>query len=241
MITAITPTGDRPLAFALCQNWVKNQTVQPDQWIVVDDGIAPLQQFIPMDYIRREPQPGELKPTLLINLKTAIPAITGDKIIILEDDEYYAPTYIEELSKRLDSHEVVGVGRSKYYHLPSGGYTVIGNMTHASLAQTSFRSSFLPKFVSLLVGNMYLDMRLWKLAGKYKHLFVDSGTPLYLGIKGLPGRGGVGAGHNPKIYRVKDTADRGVLKQWIPGDFQIYLDILDGKLTKDNYREYFGW
>ena len=30
MITAITPTGDRPLAFALCAHWMETQTVRPD-------------------------------------------------------------------------------------------------------------------------------------------------------------------------------------------------------------------
>ena len=33
----------------------------------------------------------------------------GDKIIIIEDDDYYAPTYIEEMSTRLVHHEVVGI------------------------------------------------------------------------------------------------------------------------------------
>jgi len=41
IITAITPTGDRPLALALCQQWMDAQTVRPDQWIVVDDGKIP--------------------------------------------------------------------------------------------------------------------------------------------------------------------------------------------------------
>ncbi|GAH51904.1 unnamed protein product, partial [marine sediment metagenome] len=191
-LTLITPTGDRPLAFALCQNWIRKQTLQPDQWIVVDDGKVPLKSYVPMQYVRREPQPDDPKHTLILNLKTAMPLIKGDKIMIIEDDEYYAPEYIEEMALRLSQHEVVGIGKSKYYHLPLGSYFRIGNMTHASLAQTAFRSSFLPEFKELLrKSNVYLDFNIWKKAneGGCGFIFVDSDkNPLYLGIKSLPGR-----------------------------------------------------
>ena len=42
MITVITPTGDRPLAFSLCRKWIFNQTIKPDQHIIVDDGKIPM-------------------------------------------------------------------------------------------------------------------------------------------------------------------------------------------------------
>lgn len=242
MITAITPTGDRPLAFALCQQWMRNQTRQPDQWIVVDDGKVPLKPFVSMQYVRREPQLDDPQHTLFLNLKAAVPLIKGDKIVIIEDDEYYAPEYIEEMVRRLTQHEVVGIGRSKYYHLPTGSYFQISNTTHASLAETGFRSSIMPELSGLWDGDSSLDMRLWQKIGPPRSLlFVDTIKPLYLGIKGLPGRAGIGAGHNPALYRgrAKDTTDRAMLKKWVPQDYQVYLDILNGKLTSENYRSYF--
>jgi hypothetical protein len=57
-------------------------------------------------------------------------------------------------------------------------------------------------------------------------LFSDSDRPLYVGIKGLPGRAGIGMGHNPAMYVARDTADRRVLKQWMPKDYQTYLDAM---------------
>ena len=36
----ITPTGDRPEAFALCVKWMKSQDLSPHVWVVVDDGEA---------------------------------------------------------------------------------------------------------------------------------------------------------------------------------------------------------
>lgn len=247
-ITAITPTGDRPLAFRLCREWMANQTRRPDQWIIVNDGndrpteedIAWFNRNIPGSVmVRREPGGSDPLITLNLNLKAALPYITGDKILIIEDDEYYAPGYVAEMARRLDSHEVVGICRSKYYHLPTGGYETYGNVRHASLAETGFRASFLPTFESLLQtkdGPRWLDDLMWThikategKPGKVNSLlFVDDKTPLYVGIKGLPGRNGIGSGHKTTMYHVHDGADRAQLRAWVPGDYQVYLDVLEG-------------
>jgi hypothetical protein len=228
-ITAITPTGDRTLAFSLCRRWMRSQTRRPDQWIVVDDGRIPMKPDRGFQYVRREPQPGDPRHTLDLNMTAALPFITGDKILIIEDDEYYAPGYVQAMASQLDGHEVAGIILARYYHLGSGGYCVNGNLHHASLAQTGFRSSFLPIFTKCVnQANTpdWLDIRIWKRAAK-NGLFLDSATPLYLGMKGLPGRGGIGMGHDPGSYQSWDK-DRAVLKKWIPTDFQVYLDVLEG-------------
>ena len=228
MITAITPTGDRPLAISLLKRWVNNQARKPDQWVVVDDGKKPIAAHEGITYVRREPKPNDPRFTLSENLRAALPHIRGDIILILEDDEYYAPNYIAEVAKRFrPDREVVGPGRSRYYHLPSGGYMVIGNMGHASLAQTAFRKSFVPTLKLILKpGKLYIDFAVWQYAKRRKsgHVFYDA-KPIYVGIKGLPGRTGIGRGHDRKIYRKFDTG-RSVLKQWMPRDYQTYLDLI---------------
>lgn len=290
MITAITPTGDRPLAFVLCQIWMMRQTVQPDQWIVIDDGSKPMPQIIQMQYIKRSPlfSPAQPPPSsfplsfvglktnrhphahlsrrylrtpkagwvsIYNNLRTAASHIQGDKIIFIEDDEYYAPNYIEEIAKKLNGHELVGIRDSRYYHLPSGGYRIFRGQAHASLAQTAFQASFLPVFNEFLGTGYcaeYLDIRLWtqqrsrpdptvnKLRTNCRgHLFLDE-PPLYVALKGLPGRGGYGIGHKAETYRQFDTADRAMLRHWIPENYAIYLDMLNGKLTEKNYEQYFS-
>jgi hypothetical protein len=255
-ITAITPTGDRPLAFRLCREWMANQTQRPDQWIIVDDGKVPMEVPVAMrmnpsiQYVRREPRPDDPPHTLDLNLKAALPHIAGDKILIIEDDEYYAPGYVEEMARRLDQAEVVGICRSKYYHLPTGGYQQVGNVGHASLAQTGFRSSFLQIFGSLIQNgdnSKWPDDKLWRhvqaTAGTRDKitsmLFVDDQTPLYVGMKGLPGRGGIGAGHKTSMYHATDK-DRSQLKAWIPRDYRVYLDVDSGKLTEQGADEYFS-
>jgi len=256
MITAITPTGDRPLAMSLCERWMIHQTVKPDQWLVVDDGTVPFVPTVPMEYVRREPRAGDPKHMLAIKLQKAIPLIKGDKILVIEDDEYYAPTYIEEMLKHLNGGKLVGIRQNRYYHVPTGGYYQMHNMGHASLAETGFSDALLPTFKRVVdtgIFTDYLDIRLWRTARQsypwnFKFgsrvlttrgrrgmsqlvnndifLFSDSEHPLYVGIKGLPGRAGIGMGHNPAMYAARDTADRRVLKQWMPQDYQVYLDAI---------------
>jgi len=247
VITLITPTGDRPLAFALCQNWMRKQTLQSFQWIVIDDGKIPMKPYAPMEYVRREPKANDPQCTLILNLMVALPLIKGNKIVIIEDDEYYAPKYVAEMAVRLDQHEVVGIGSTKYYHLFSGGNYKHRNKENASLAQTAFRDSFLSEFKKILNTNVEeprIDKYIWrKLRGGDRGFicFDDKDNPLYVGIKGLPGRPGV-IGHDPESspYRRRSCSpdiSRRRLKDWIPEleDYSIYIDIIKGKLTEDNF------
>lgn len=227
-VTCITLTGDRPESFNLCKKWMAQQTIQPDQWIVVDDGKTAMTNIPKCDYIRREPKKNDPAITIILNLFEALQAVTGDYILIIEDDEYYAPAYVEEMVKRLDQYEAVGICHSKYYHL-DGGYKVHDNVEHASLAQTAFRKEQIPLLKSALPGDPYIDLRFWKKLRDKKIpniIFDDGDKPIYVGIKGLPGRCGIGAGHNINAYSNKDGIERHILKKWIPKDYNIYLQFV---------------
>ena len=111
-ITVITLTGDRSQAFSLCRLWMSRQARIPDQWIVVDDGKVPIMPTNEMQYVRREPKPDDPKYTMLLNMRMALPLVAGKKIMIMEDDEWYSFRYVEEMARRLDKYEVVGIARS---------------------------------------------------------------------------------------------------------------------------------
>ena len=238
-VTFITTTKDRPLAFALCQRWVSKQTLQPDQWIIVDDGKVPIKPSVSLReirYLRREPRPDDPKHTLLLNLRTLLPLIKGDKIIIIEDDDYYAPRYAETMAAKLEEHEVVGIRNSRYYYLPTCGNCRAGNKMHAALAQTVFRKSFLPEFGELITTKTgALDMKLWRAMGKGRgFLFSDDLEPLCVGIKGMPGRPSMSGAHTADSWRYQqsllDISQR-LLRLWIPdeNDFNVYFDLIKGK------------
>ena len=226
-ITAITCTGDRIETFRLCSKWMSEQTVKPDQWLIIDDGKDPLCPPDGAEYIRREPKISDPKPTMLLNLKTVIPLIKGDIILFFEDDEYYAPTYIEEMSRKFEKYEIVGIAPSRYYHLFSARYMDSGNLHHASLAQTGFRKSFLPEFESLLNGNQFVDARVWGKANGKGFLFSDADNPLYVAMKGMPGRAGIGNGHFNLGDLNPDSPSMDTLRKWIPNKehFDIYFNL----------------
>lgn len=249
-LTFITTTGDRPLPFVLLQRWISKQTLQPDQWIIIDDGKVPVKPSISIkgiQYLRRESRYDDPKHALLASLKLMLPLIKGNKILFLEDDEYYAPKYAETMVDKLNEHEVVGIRNSRYYYLPTFSNCRAGNEKHASLAQTGFRRSFLPEFEKLTTTNTgALDMKLWReYGGERGFIFLDDNEPLYVAMKGVPGRSGKGGAHTPDSWRYKlsflDTSQK-LLRQWIPDDddFNIYHAIIEGKLTENNYKTYFN-
>lgn len=242
-ITVITPTGDRPVPFSLCRRWMSLQTLKPDQWIIIDDGKTPM--FIPdlqpyEQYVRRQPRPDDPKHTLVVNIATALPLIKGDVVFFCEDDEYYEKDYLREMVGRFDGNEVLGIGWAKYYHLPTGGYIEHKNMEHSSLAQTAFKMSsigLVKKCVDRGMEKEWLDCQIWDEVKKSKSgaspikalIFKDDRKPLYVGMKGLPGRFGIGVGHKASTYPFHDPADRPILKRWVREHHQVYLDILKGE------------
>ena len=107
----------------------------------------------------------------------------------------------------------------------------MGNVRHASFAETAFRSSYLPELKAFAFRGLFptpLDIIMWRKLrlSNRSLLFSDADRFLHLGVKGLSGRPGLGVGHRATIYRNHDTKDRAVLKKWVPKDYQSYLDIL---------------
>lgn len=225
-ITVITPTGSRPEAFALCERFMKNQTVQPDQWIVIDDGPEHTNCTMGQQYIRG---PKLWKPTLntqRLNLDEALKHVTGDYIFVVEDDDFYAPQYLEVCSKLLQYVDAVGEINTKYYHLQHGSFKQMQNFEHAALCQTGFRKSLLPMFEQAVnSGEYYIDITFWKLLKRKKANVIRLESDLCLGVKGLPGRPGLGIGHVAQGF-VSDDLIFTQLRKWTGDDFECYKPFL---------------
>jgi hypothetical protein len=218
MITLITTTGARPEAFLLCQKWMKAQTYKGEvRWIIVDDGPEPQpikfkRPKWTVDVIRPEPfwEPGQ--NTQARNLRCALDRVNpDDKVLIIEDDDYYAPTWIEQVDSALEKAELVGETRARYYNIRTKIYKQLENKGHASLCATGLCGGAVETLRSVCRPSIqFIDMLLWQ-AHSNKFLFDGH---LTVGIKGLPGRGGIGMGHNKKFTGYSDHSGK-ILQEWV--------------------------
>ncbi len=194
MLTIITPTGGRPEAFAKCVEYMQAQTyADPVRWVVADDcdpaTEVPKVKGWQIIHVRPEPrwQPGE--NTQARNLLAGLDYV-DDKLVVVEDDDAYAPDWLERVSGWLDDDDLVGEAPSLYRHL-NGHEKWMNNKRHASLCATAMKGAAINEFREILKqGGKLIDCRLWKMGGKLYPW--DGGV---IGIKGYPGRPGIGIGH----------------------------------------------
>lgn len=229
-ITLITATGDRPWAFSLCEKYVARQTKQDFHWIVVDDGKEPTQVTMGQQYIRLNPT-DTVEASFRRNLLTGLSAASTKRILFWEDDDWYSPWYVEEMSAMFDKAKIVGQGRCKYYHVRSGQYKIHPNTAHASLAQTGISGNVIPiakRYLETHPRPQQLDGALWKRSMIPEHdKFLLGASTLLVSMKGVPGRGGLGIDHIPEKldtgYRVDE--DGSMLKRWLGDDAEPYLGL----------------
>src|SRR5690349_3109096 len=113
-ISVITPTCDRPVAFALVEAMVARQTLQPDEWIVADGGSVPAQCTMGQIHIHRSRPLGA--QNFAYNLLNGAARATGDVVAIAEDDDWLAPTHLETLIATLRPEALLaGDGKQRYY------------------------------------------------------------------------------------------------------------------------------
>ncbi len=239
MLTIVTTTHDRPFCFSLCEKWVARQTLQPDQWIVVNDSQEPQAYSYTMgqEVVVRDQGQDKL-PSICENWLAALPLIKGDVVAVIEDDDWYSPDYLATLVPLLDSVDMAGVSNAYYYTLPTRRWRKLGNKNHASLAATVFRASVLPQMARTcrVFKSVYLDMYLWAECGPVwpgtKTLIpqpLDDGRMLQVGFKRMPGARGLGMGHTNQ----SGTYDSAwlTLRKWIGRE--------DAKVYKQVWEDHF--
>lgn len=242
-VTLITCTGGRPEALDRLCLWITQQTFRRWNWIVVDDVDPPTVHqhngsiSISSDaayswstktglLIRPDPlwKPGQ--STMRRNLALALEKVQTEFVLILEDDELYLPTYIERMRELLEHADIVGLTPARYYHVGFRRYRVIPSPLHASLCQTGFRRSLIPELLNLLTRQRsdFVDLPLW---GAYRGGHSRGGdrvrtmlhkADLVVSIKGMPGRGGIGAGHRSSVEKNgswTSDPDLAVLTEWV--------------------------
>jgi hypothetical protein len=202
---------------------MERQTVPYYDWIVLDDGEVPTVCTMGQAYIRCPEYRGRgsLVSKVLRVIESALPK--GDALAFIEDDDYYAPDYLEAQSKRLASCAVAGEGRAIYYNVAGRWWYAHQNMTHASLCQTVLRVEALPILLSVTRASEdpFIDVRLWGAAKECGKVFDPDGHPTLVGIKGMPGRSGYGCGHRHHAAAKQDPS-LSHLKTLIGNDASFY-------------------
>lgn len=193
MLTALTPTGARPEAFAKCVEWMRAQTLSGARWVIVDDGPdpEPTPSIDGWEIVHVRPCPlwQEGQNTQKRNVLFGLEFCT-DRVAIIEDDDQYAPDWLERVNRWLDTDDLVGESGSIYRNIRTGTERQMNNTKHASLCSTAVKDEGIDWLEMACRGKAPIDLTLWKNPGKlYPH---DGGV---IGIKGYPGRPGIGMGH----------------------------------------------
>ena len=225
MLQLLTATGARPDAFALCERWMAAQTYAgPVLWIIVDDGANPTPVHAhPKGWmqvvVRPSPHWQLGDNTQARNLLSGLNAVDRDQpLVICEDDDWYAPDWLEHVSAQLVHAELVGECRARYYNIAQRRGRQLSNVKHASLCATAMRGRAIDAFKRACeLRPKFIDLELWNRHGS-KHLF---GGHRVVGIKGLPGRLGIGMGHR-KDFTGEFDPDGALLRQWIGDDARAY-------------------
>ena len=207
MIYLLTPTGGRPECIQFLARYINNQTYQGDMtWVIVDDcdPATPIPdvrcQVIPVrpDW-RWKPGMNTQAESIMAGLRQIDDE--NARILIMEDDDIYLPNHVANIVQHLETYDLVGEAAAPYYNVSTGKYRKMGTGQHCALASTGLKDEAIDAFIDVLEpGSRFIDSRLWR--GFHGHK-IQLRTQNVVGVKGMPGREGIGVGHR-KSFGKKD-------------------------------------
>jgi hypothetical protein len=162
----VTTTSGRPKAFGVLQKWVKAQTTDDFHWLVVSDDWEGYQFNKSQTVIKRDASEDTL-PSLNHNWLKALEYIESkpeyQKIVVIEDDDYYASDYVKNMIGFLDEADLAGYEEDAYYYVVNRRARSLHNVGFASLAATGFTRAVLSWFKTCASeNNIFIDKTLWQ-------------------------------------------------------------------------------
>lgn len=227
MINILTATGARQKAWSICEKLMAAQTYKGEvNWVIVDDGPKPQVVYYEeaggpdwsLTFLRPRPLWSPGMNTQARNLLAGLEYVDRRyPLVIIEDDDYYAPDYIEFALAQLAGVDLAGETRARYYNIATRRWRHLSNTTHSSLASTVMQGAAIDAFAKACKsGDKFIDIRLWA-SVRRKRLYEGGRV---VGIKGMPGRGGIGIGHR-EDFGTRDVNDE-VLKHWLGDGVRFY-------------------
>lgn len=204
-LTALTCACHRPEAWALSERYMARQTVQPAQWLVLDDDDPKTICTMGQDYVFDASWRGDKSLPNKVAAAIERGLIKTDAIVFWENDDPYDPKWLEWCAEQLQRHVLVGEGRTIYYNVHQRFWFDHTQMTHASLCATAARRELFPLLINICRStlNNYIDEALWKSVPPAQKLLFDpwsvGGKRMVIGIKAMPGHLGASTAH-----RVRD-------------------------------------
>lgn len=245
MIYLITPTGSRPQQIQHCADWMRAQTYTDEvTWIIIDDCLPVTTDFITENFrdwkiIKIYPKPTWQRGmnTQGRNISAGIDIVSRlateeDIIFIIEDDDYYKPIYLERMIIRMGNYKLIAETNTIYYNVITRSFADNCNKQHASLFQIAFKPSLIPFFIQCLQAK-FIDCTFFSIVNKSLINLFHDGT-LAVGIKGIPGRGGIGAGHSLGFMHNNDSGLL-ALKSIIGEDAEKYRNYYNGNPIRTQY------
>lgn len=229
MVTVITPTADQPTGIALLERYMARQTVQPNEWIVADDGDVPATLTMGQVHIIRKRQ-AEGGASLAGNMLAALERVHGDVVIVAEHDDYYRADHIETCLRELAGYAATGSAWQRYYNVTQRCWTVMRNIGSA-LCNTAFTADRIPAMRAACEqararNQIGVDRLFWESLPACDKNITDTCT--VIGVKGLPGRKGLGLGHKPDLCAARKwTPDPygAKAREWLGADAARYAEV----------------
>ena len=197
----------------------------PARWIVIDD-VSPATDLpdsrFAVEVIRPSWRWQKGDNTQCQSMALALEQVGDDDIVIIcEDDDAYLPNHLEATLHELETVELTGEKVARYYNVYTRRHQTMSQSNHATLASTGVRGNALKLLREICDRpTRSIDINLWHEFHGTKRLTENANV---IGIKGMPGRSGIGIGHRDG-FGVPDTTN--ILREWI-GD------------CADNYTEFY--
>lgn len=225
-LVCVTATSDRPEAFALCQRMMARQTLQPDLWIVADDGAKhPVPESDAYVVVRSSPVKRPVN-SFRQNMLAALRLVHRGVVAFVEDDDWYAPTHLRTLYVELEGKReaVAGDRNAVYYSLAARTWMAWRHEHHASLCQTACTADLVPWILRHIVGTkeIGLDFAIWKHARN--PVLMDLPALTCVGMKGWPGKTNLGIGSD--MAKRRADPDGAKLRELVGCDADLYAEFL---------------